>query len=106
MKKLILSALFFFTLSLSFAQMSKEDVEYELAKFTKNTCYRFSIADMGSVRDVTAMVEENFAIKFGDRVLTITCGDSYYAIPYESIGMIQSSVASNKKDGKFTIYIN
>lgn len=104
MKKLIFISTLFLS-QFSFSQMSKEAVEYEISKYSKNTCYRFSISAVNALKETTKMVEDNFEIKFNESNLTITNGDSYFAIPYTSISMIESSLVASKKDGKFTIYI-
>lgn len=89
----------------TFSQMSKDAVEFEISKYTKNTCYRFSISSINAAKEITKMVDTSFEIKFNESNLTITNGDSYFAIPYSSISMIESSLVASKKDGKFTIYI-
>jgi hypothetical protein len=91
--------------SLGYSQMTKEATEFELLKYTKNTCYRFSIASLNSLKSIDIMVDDKFEIKFAETVLTITNGDKYFALPYTSINLIESSTEASKKEGKFTIYI-
>lgn len=105
MKKAILGIFFSTIFSLGFGQMKKESVEFELAKYVKNTCYRFSISTLNSPKSIDLLVEDNFEMKFGETVLTITNGERYLALPYQSILLIESSTVANKKEGKFTIYL-
>ena len=105
MKKKLTTLFFLAITSLGFSQMTKEAVEFELLKYTKNTCYRFSIASLNSVKSIENMVDDKFELKFSETVLTITNGDKYYALPYNSINLIESSTEASKKDGKFTIYL-
>lgn len=106
MKKIFFIALFSTFSFLTFSQMTKEAVEFELARYTKNTCYRFSIASLSSIKSLDHMVDDSFTLKFGETVLTITSEGRYFTIPYASIQLIESSVESSKKEGKFTIYLD
>lgn len=105
-KRISFIALFTGFSYLGFGQITKTDAEFELAKYTKNTCYRFSISHMSTIKEIDVMVEDNFEIKFGETMLTILSGNSYFAIPYNSVSMIQSSSKASKKEGKFSIYIH
>lgn len=105
MKKIFFIVLFSSSVSLGFSQMTKDAVEYELAKYTKNTCYRFSIATLGGLKSLDHMVDETFELKLGETVLTIKNEGKYFTVPYASIQLIESSVESSKKEGKFIIYL-
>jgi hypothetical protein len=105
MKKIVFALAFIFLSNLSFSQMTKEAVEYEISKYTKNNCFKFTIASLNYTKIKTKMVKDDFQIKFGEQILTITNDGAYYAIPYTSISFLESSTIASKKEGKFSIYI-
>jgi hypothetical protein len=105
MKKTFFLMAFVYLTNFSFSQMTKEAVEFEIAKYTKNNCYKFTIANLSFTKNQTKMVAEDFELKFGEHILTITNKAAYYAIPYTSISYIESSVIASKNSGKFSIYL-